>query len=257
MPYEFADEARIEARKFALEEARLATLADRVGAASAAGRVRDHRVRFVPTAWDAAVLKRLPTHTVTHAAISRGDVFDIADQVRERSRPAADLFTASFVWGIGTTGYGPDRHRKIIAAAGAQLEPALHAALEAGHQDVIAGYATLYGGHDSQARAAALQPPWMRLHRYGPAFFTKLLYFAVPGALILDSVLAAAVHQLCGIEHLITPDGRPRAWSPYRYAVYLNWMHHTAQRLHVEADLLELALFRPPIDAGRRMAPST
>jgi hypothetical protein len=242
MPYEFVDEARTEAGKHAPDESTLAKLADRVGAAAAAGGVRDHRVRFVPTAWGAAVMDRLPAHTVADAMISRSDVFDIADQVREGSRPAADLFTASFVWGTGTTGHGPERHRMIVAAAGNQLEPALQTALEAGRQDVIAGYTTLYGGHGPRARAGALQPPWMRLPRYGPASFTKLLYFALPDAMILDSVLAAAVRQLSGIGHLVAADGRLVAWPPYRYAVYLAWMHQIAQRLKVDADLLELAL---------------
>ena len=192
---------------------------------------------------------RLPAHAVAAAMISRGDVFDVADEVRAGARPATDLFAASFVWGTGITGYGPHRHRMIVADAGDHLEPALRAALDAGREDAVAGYATLYGGHDPMGRAGVLQPPWARLRGYGPAFFTKLLYFAVPGALILDSVLAATVHQLSGIDHLVTAEGRPRAWSPYRYAVYLDWMRQTAQRLDIDADQLELALFKPPAAA--------
>jgi hypothetical protein len=39
--------------------------------------------------------------------ISRGEVLDIGQQVRARTRPATDLLVASFIWGWGTTGYGP------------------------------------------------------------------------------------------------------------------------------------------------------
>jgi hypothetical protein len=48
------------------------------------------------------------------------------------------------------------------------------------------------------------------------------------------------------MPYLVTAKGRSRAWSPYRYAVYLHWMHQTAHRLAVEPDLLELTLFEPP-----------
>jgi len=105
------------------------------------------------------------------------------------------------------------------------------------------GYAELYGGHDPKKRAAAFQEPWARVHRYGPAFFTKLLYFSAPGALILDNRLAKAVHRFSGIDYLVTATGRSYAWSPYRYAVYVYWMRQTATLLNVPPDLLELALF--------------
>jgi hypothetical protein len=54
------------------------------------------------------------------------------------------------------------------------------------------------------------------------------------------------VHRLTKMPYLVTAKGRSRAWSPYRYAVYLHWMHQTAHRLAVEPDLLELTLFEPP-----------
>ncbi len=248
MRYEFADEARVEADKHAPAELQLVALRDVVAAVAAGDGVRAHRIRFSPAAWGTAVVDRLPAAAAASGIISRGDVFDVAALVTSGTRPATDLFTASFVWGTGMTGYGPTRYRAIVEGAGQRLEPALQRALTAAREDPIAGYAVLYGGHDPKARAAPHQPPWGRIHRYGPAFFTKLLYFATPGALILDSVLAAAVHRLSGIAHLVTADHRSLPWSPYRYAVYLNWMNHTAQRLAVEPDVLECTLFRAPAD---------
>ena len=100
----------------------------------------------------------------------------------------------------------------------------------------------------SDRRAPAGQPPWSRLHKFGPAFFTKFLYFSTPGALILDNRLANAVYQRSGLPHLVTKDGRSLAWTPYRYAVYLHWMRQTAEQAGAPPEMLEVTLFRPPAD---------
>jgi hypothetical protein len=119
------------------------------------------------------------------AELPRGDVLDIGQLVRAGARPAADLLTASFIWGWGTAGYGPRRLRRIRSRAGDRLEPALRRVLDAVSKDAaapdpVAGYARLYGGQASQDRAAPGQEPWSRLHGFGPAFFTKFLYFCTP-----------------------------------------------------------------------------
>jgi hypothetical protein len=211
--------------------------------------VRSHTVRFPVTAWDEP--PGLPHGVPRTGRISRGDVLDIGQQVRSRTRPATDLLAASYIWGWGTAGYGPRRLRDICAAAGDRLEPSLQSALDAAGKDPasldpIAGYACLYGGYDYQDRAAPGQPPWSRLHGFGPAFFTKFLYFSTPGTLILDKRLASAVRRLSQLPNLATEDGRPLTWTPYRYAVYMHWMTQTAQTVGVAPDLLELTLFQPP-----------
>jgi hypothetical protein len=114
--------------------------------------------------------------------------------------------------------------------------------------DPVAGYAQLYGGHEHDRRAEPGQAPWSRLHKLGPAFFTKFLYFAVPGALILDNRVARAVRERSELQHLVTADGRSVPWTPYRYVVYLHWMRQTAHVLGVRPDELELTLFQPPTD---------
>ena len=213
--------------------------------------VRSHTVCFPVTAWDEP--PGLPDGVPRTGRISRGDVLDIGQQVRARARPAADLLIASFIWGWGAVGYGPRRLRDIRAAAGNQLEPSLQRALDAVNKDPaspdpIAGYACLYGGNDDQDRAAPGQEPWSRLRGFGPAFFTKFLYFSTPGALILDNRLANAVHKLSQLPHLVTANRQSLAWTPYRYSVYLHWMTQTAQAVGVEPELLELTLFQPPGD---------
>lgn len=213
--------------------------------------VRAHRVSFNPDSWS-GLLHQLPDAIVANRSVSRGQVFDIAAEVRDGSRPASDLFTASFLWGTGTTGYGASRYREIVTLAGAErLESAMRNAYDAANQsdgsvDPIAGYAQLYGGYDFRRRAEPSSDAWSRLARFGPAFFTKFLYFSTPGALILDNVLANAVQRRSELNHLVTARGRSVEWTPFRYAVYLHWMQQTAAMLDVSPQLLELTLFSPP-----------
>lgn len=83
----------------------------------------------------------------------------------------------------------------------------LAAAAAAASQDVIAGYAMLFGGHDPKHRAATNAEPWTRIDSFGPAFFTKFLYFTTSGALILDNVLAKKVKALSKIPYLVQTNG--------------------------------------------------
>jgi hypothetical protein len=256
MTYEFDENARGAAAKYPATVdviERLGRLCRSKAEKLGPDGVRGHSIMFVPATWGNAV--RLPDSVRLSGKISRGEVLDIGKRVREGMSPATDLFIASFVWGWGSTGYGPSRLRAIVEAAGDRLEPSLQRALSAACSepvhDPVAGYAQLYGGYlsnESDRRAAPGAPEWARLRGYGPAFITKSLYFTVPGALILDNRLANAVHDLSGMPNLVTAGGRSWPWTPYRYAVYLHWMRQTADAVDVEPDLLELTLFQPPGD---------
>jgi hypothetical protein len=248
------EEARQEAAAHRIsddEVARLSGLSMRKSRELGTAGVRGHSVEFSVIAWHG--LPGLPDSILNTGRISRGDVLDIGEQVRAEKLSPVVLLATSFAWGYGMTGYGPRRYRDIIDAAGPRLEPSLRQVLEAALRDPrspdpIAGYAQLYGGCDPDHRAQAGQQPWSRLHRFGPAFFTKFLYFGVPGALILDNRLANAVYTLSRLPHLVTSDSRSVAWTPYRYAVYLHWMRQTAQTIGIWPEMLELTLFEPPAD---------
>ena len=255
MTYDFGGQAQDEASGHPAERIEQLRELCRTKASrlSAAG-VRGHTINFVPSAW--AKIVSLPVSVPRTGKISRGDVLDIGERVRKGTSPATELLVTSFVWGWGTTGFGPSRLRGILDAAGESLEPSLQRALAAAFKetdapDPIAGYAYLYGGYmtnESDTRAAPGTQEWARLWGYGPAFFTKLLYFAVPEALILDNRLANAVHDLSGLPRLVNSAGRSRPWTPYRYAVYLHWMRQTAAAVGVEPELLEVTMFQPPRD---------
>jgi hypothetical protein len=256
MPYAWDDQARREAADYPVSKDQISQLREqheRKVAELGPDGVRDHKVSLCVQAWDEP--PSLPDSFPRADAISRGDVLDIGEQVREKTLPAVDLLVASFVWGWGPVGYGPHRLREIRAAAGDNLEPALQRVLaaisgNAGPPDPIAGYAYLYGGYDHKKRAAPGTEPWSRLRGYGPAFFTKFLYFFTPATLILDNRMANAVHRLVKIPGLVTDNGHSLPWTPYRYAVYLHWMRQTAHAIGIEPDMLELTLFQPPSDVN-------
>jgi hypothetical protein len=255
MTYESDHEAQEEAARYPVradEVVRLQGLCAQNANEFGSEGVRGHLVKFPVTAWE-KVTDALPDGVPGTGRITRGDVFAIADDMRAGNRDATDLFTASFIWGWGPTGFGPRRYSDICAAAGDRLEPALHKALSQISKnprspDPIAGYAQFYGGWDYDVRAQAGDARWARLHKYGPAFFTKFLYFSTPGTLILDNRLANAVHKLSGLPKLVTKQGRSLPWTPYRYAVYLHWMRQTADALSTAPEMLEATLFQPPAD---------
>jgi hypothetical protein len=251
--YKYDEQAQQEAASHPIGESdagRLREQCARKATELGDGGVRGHTVSFSVTAWGKP--PGLPDCVPREGRISRGEVLDIGERVRAGSLQATDLFAASFVWGWGTTGFGPRRYRGICAAAGDRLELSLQHALEEIDKepgsDPIAGYTQLYGGDDYVSRAVPGQDPWSRLRGFGPAFFTKFLYFSTPGALILDNRLANAVHSRSRLPYLVTGRGRSLAWTPYRYAVYLHWMRQTARVAEVPPEVLELTLFQPPED---------
>lgn len=205
--------------------------------------VQVHNVPFHPDKWglDATAL---PQQALDSGRISRGDGFAVAARPAD---PNANwrLFCTSFVFGYGTHEVGPARLERILK----ETQPAdlCTVIAEARRRFKRCGPLSAYDylrGDDMRSKI----PHW------GPAFFTKLLYFAdTPGetgsALILDNQTAWMVTQLTGMEHLIRKRNRSERWTAYRYGVYLAWMTMVSGQLQVQPDFLEYALF---LEAKRR-----
>lgn len=204
--------------------------------------VRGHGGRIKPQAW-APHTDDLPASVRETGCITRGDVLTVAAQP-ETPESNWQLWLAVFVWGFGTVGYAPARLGKITALTPprglAEWVHLARQALPAPEGGPIAAYDVLRGtGTASSARG------------WGPAFFTKLLYFADarrqqsqrPRALVLDNLLAHQVTALSGLPHLLYR-GRAARWSPYRYGICISWMvASTATSLDLPADEVECALF--------------
>lgn len=258
MTYEYNADARAEAAKHPVSSVGLDEIARRCAALRyqhGPDAPASHEINYSTDTWN-GLLDALPP-TARDGHVTRRDVFEVAQAVSLDERPVRDLFSASYIWGQGLTGYGRSRYNQIVEA-NPDLDTRLDKAIRTAHGDPIDAYAQLFGGytHDGgDARAAAGDARWSRIAHYGPAFFTKLLYFTGGRALILDAVLAGRVHELSGLSKLVDEQGRPRAWSPYRYDVYLHWMEQTSSAVtaadpsvSATPSLVELALFssRPP-----------
>lgn len=165
----------------------------------------------------------------------RRNVFAVADAWRAGDATPRQLLTAVLMWGYGPIGYGPWRTARSLDGDpdGTRLAHALDP-LRAPIPD------------EEVLRTAYRRlrdPGESRLPRLGPAFFTKLLYFAGyrRGAgglqpLILDSVVARRLPPGSGVT-------RPSAWGPEEWLSYLRWAGDQAQRRGIEPEEVELALF--------------
>lgn len=239
----------------------------RCWAARSGGRYEDpddlvdrHGVPIIPTRWS-----KFPEFPFASAArqASRRDVTDVA-----RNGTGGEflpLLAASLAWGWGTRGLGPTRLSWILngnsrwtALPRPETNRRLRAAVdELGNGGAVAAYRLLCSGGG-------------RIPGLGPAFFTKLLYFADrarPGptrSLILDARLAARMRSIWQAridqpyaEGASSPAWlwRGPSWTWYRYEVYLTFMNRVADQLSETGErwtreLVELLLFRHPPGAA-------
>ncbi|MFF4960978.1 hypothetical protein ACFY2Z_28730 [Streptomyces sp. NPDC001222] len=166
------------------------------------------------------------------ARVDRSTVFDIsrrADTIEGRRH----LLTASLVWGSGTKARSVARHARIFAASSvSDIDTRLAAALDVLRREgAVSAYVAFNNGE--------------RIRFLGPAFFTKLLYFAGHDhpvgpwrPLILDSVVARALRA--ADTEVKWPGG---GWTTPRYTRYLSLAHAHAGEARVLPDQVEAALF--------------
>jgi hypothetical protein len=147
---------------------------------------------------------------------------------------AKSAFLATMAWGHGNVGYGAWR----VAETFKDRDP--------GRQLFDVAVAL---NRDGPQAAYRLMAGASRLHRIGPAFGTKFLYFADSGrherrALILDRLIAEWLRLNTAFRV------NPVPWAPARYNAYLDQMHEWAEGLKVEPDAVELAIFQEMSERG-------
>lgn len=171
--------------------------------------------------------------------LCRRDVFAVAGQWSAGHITVRALLAASCMWGNGSAGYGPARTLAALRADpnGDKLEHNLE---------------PLRGQHPSEAdlrsayqRFNSASPTHLR--GLGPAFFSKVLYFAGyrRGAggvqpLILDRRIASHLPPAAGPAH-----ARQWGWPSEHWIAYLRWAADQATRTVFggEPDTVEMALF--------------
>ena len=213
------------------------------------------RATLPPDAW--------PDGFPEAGSVWRRDVFAVADAWREGAASPRQLLAAVLMWGYGPIGYGPWRAARSLKddPDGSRLTHALDGIMVATPDEEALGTAYRRFRDPKESRL-----PWL-----GPAFFTKLLYFAGyrrdaesrrdaegrSGAegwrggeglrpLILDRVVAGRLPAEAGVR-------RRSGWLSEEWLAYLRWAAAQAEVRGVEPDEVEMALFHdrwPPSNAG-------
>lgn len=168
---------------------------------------------------------------------TRADVFAIAGRWRDGAVPATQLATAALAWGFGVRGYGPFRTGRVLAQdpAGTRFAGALAnlRADEVTPDALVDAYGRFHTSH--------------RMRGLGPAFFTKILYFAGyrrdrsgPQPLILDSVVARRLPEDAGPARKYA-----HGWTSSTWHAYLLWAENEAARpvFANQPDHVEISLF--------------
>jgi hypothetical protein len=199
--------------------------------------VQVHYVPFHPGMWGLNVIA-LPRQALDNGRISRGDGFAVAARPPDAGAHW-QLFCTSFVFGYGAYGVGPARLERILTRT--QRADLCVVIAEARRLLKKCGPLSAYDYLRGNGMGGKI-PHW------GPAFFTKLLYFAdtpgaAGGALILDNQTAWMVSKITGMQHLVDQRNRSERWTAYRYGVYLAWMTMVSGQLQIRPDFLEYSLF--------------
>jgi hypothetical protein len=210
--------------------------------------VRSHVISFNSARWQPRA-SALPERALRTGCISRGDVFEIAAEL-DGTDPHWRLFCASNIWGRPSNGFGKAQFERIIR----ETPPEQLSTVIAEARGRLAACGPLSAYAYLRGTGSACTVP-----RWGPAFFSKLLYFAhtgsAPGsALILDNLTATAVAAISELPNFVNRRGGSVRWTKYRYGVYLAWMNQVAARQGVSPDFLEYALFKD--ERRRRRRPS-
>ncbi|MFF4209679.1 hypothetical protein ACFYZE_10080 [Streptomyces sp. NPDC001796] len=207
-------------------------------------RIDGHTISITTDWWNTEIATaRLPGAPVTgpHVTqLSRGDLF--TDAARLKAGSEEELLR--FLWRVLAWGSGKRLrlNRERIRAV-ADNRPSAMAALRRGLRAAR---------EDPEQAYEALRPKGGNAIAYlGPAFLTKVLYFAGGGALdhpcaILDSQVAATLRNTCKWDSL-GEEGWPTT-TYVRYCALLNrWAHEESWRLgrRIGIDEIERWLFRP------------
>jgi Putative 8-oxoguanine DNA glycosylase OGG-like protein len=230
-----------------------------------------HTTMYRPARWQGvdhwpAEMPTQPGHDTSPVPQSRDDVTRVARRCRV-SGTWLELLVAVIVWGHKSADYGPSRLSKMLQCnchrevSEEQRQQRLASAVSIlDDHGPVAGYRALRGDH--------------RVPHLGPAFFSKILYFADASidrvddkrasAIILDRKTSQKMISVArdyistnGLQSLERDEAVKwvwdrRNWTGHRYGIYCQWAGRCAQymaRAHgwpQKPDLIELALFTMP-----------
>ncbi len=194
------------------------------------GALEQAGIDFDADAWHRRVGKYLPDVFAEGALVSRSDVLALGSQWRQTGtdKAARELLVGSCIWGFGPTGYGAYRTGLMLATPDAGKR--LTATLDLLAEDLQAAYRSMWRVN--------------HLDRLGPAFWTKLFYFAAyqlrsaeVQPLILDANVARALRARTNGRWKLS------GWSSGEYLDYCRLARAWATEQNVEPHDIEFELF--------------
>ncbi len=205
-------------------------------------------IGFNADAWHRRVGKDLPDVLADHTHVSRSDVLALGTRWRQTGteEAARELLVGSCIWGFGPTGYGAYRTGLMLATPDAGKR--LTATLDLLEEDLPSAYQSMWQAN--------------HLDRLGPAFWTKLFYFAryqlrspEVQPLILDANVARALRARTDEGWMLS------SWSSQQYLHYCQLVRDWADAQSAEPHDIEFELFhqgskRRREARGRRRASS-
>lgn len=163
-------------------------------------------------------------------------LFDLSDSIKSPEE-ATQFYVAVCAWGAGLQG-GLVSRRVRVLQENKDVGDRLLAGLKLARQSPVAAYQAFRVDGDN------------RLLHLGPAFFSKMIYFAgyavspTPQPLILDRYVASALNDVADLGWRSTWN-----WTPGQYEQYLQLATGWASDWRWEADVVERTLF----EHGRRL----
>lgn len=185
---------------------------------------------------------RFPSGDPARPTLTRADLFAMGRDVD------ADADLLSFVWHVLAWGSGPSRrhNRQRIDHCRSHV-PLLRHAFDAARD-----------GDPREAYGSLIRPGRARIPQFGPAFFSKFLYFAsegvAPRCLILDARVARSLYQVGWSIAPTYPKQFSYNWHTDTYVNYCELLRRWAAEAseEVSPDMLERALF----EGGAGLSPT-
>ena len=162
--------------------------------------------------------------------ISRADVIEAYKSYYNGKDDCHKAFLLTMVWGFGTTGYGTHRTKKYLSEENCGY---IKESIDAAQNDLKLAFETLN-----------------MIKGIGISYISKVLYFATKGAgkeeyaLIFDARVARSLIKLTTPEIFKIVTVRPSS----KYDAFINYnklVHQLAKQYAVDADAIELFLFKP------------
>jgi hypothetical protein len=195
-----------------------------------------------PEWWaDEGIEIRFPSQSDNGLRLTRGDLFAMGESLRQDS----DDDMLNFVWHVLAWGSGDSRRNNRKRVNSCKVDVA------SGEDSLLRrAFASARDGNPRAAYSSLIRPGGAVIEQFGPAFFSKFLYFASEGSsprcLILDARVARSLYGRGWSMAPTYPDEKfTYNWYTDTYVGYCDLLARWTQKAGhgITPDMFERALF--------------